>query len=184
MKPTVVVLAAGLGERFKASGGATGKLQAPLCGRAVLEHVLDAVRASGLPWQLVTPADTAQHSEQGMGTSIATGVAASPNTQGWLILPGDLPLIQVPSLLAVAAALPEHPVVVPQYGQESGHPVGFGALCGADLRALRGDQGARQVVQRHGPAYHLALDDIGCVWDVDTLPRLQQAETWLLQGRP
>ena len=179
MTPTIVVLAAGSGSRFRASGGTSGKLEALLSGRPVLEHVLDAVRESGLPWHLVTPADTAHHAEQGMGTSIATGVAATCNAHGWLILPGDLPLIQARTLLSVAQALGQHPVVVPVHGGEPGHPVGFAAGCGPDLMALRGDQGARSVVQRHGPAHRLDCEDLGCVFDVDTLERLQHAQTLL-----
>ncbi len=179
MTPTVIVLAAGTGSRFKAAGGTTGKLQAPLAGRPVLEHVLDAVRNSGLPWHVVTPADTAHHAEQGMGTSIATGVAATPDAEGWLILPGDLPLIQSSTLRAVAQALQNHPVVVPTHQGETGHPVGFAANCGPELMALRGDTGARSVVQSNGPAHRLAVDDRGCVWDVDTPERLRQAQAWL-----
>jgi molybdenum cofactor cytidylyltransferase len=179
MTPTVVVLAAGAGNRFRASGGATGKLQALLAGRPVLDHVLDAVRASGLPWHLVTPTDTAHHAEQGMGTSIATGVAATPDADGWLILPGDLPLIQSHTLMAVADALADHTVVVPTHQGEQGHPVGFAATCRNDLLNLRGDQGARSVVQRHGPPHRLACDNIGCVWDVDTVERLRHAEKLL-----
>ncbi|MEG0224963.1 MAG: nucleotidyltransferase family protein, partial [Comamonas sp.] len=41
--PVVVVLAAGQGQRFRASGAQTGKLQAQLHGRSVLEHTLAAV---------------------------------------------------------------------------------------------------------------------------------------------
>ena len=50
--PTVLVLASGRGERFRASGGTVHKLQAELQGKPVLQHTLDAVRASGLPWHL------------------------------------------------------------------------------------------------------------------------------------
>lgn len=176
MTPTVIVLAAGAGQRFRASGGQTGKLQALLAGRPVLDHVIAAVRASALPWYLVSPASTAHHAEQGMGTSIATGVAATERADGWLILPGDLPLIQPATLLSVARALDSHAVVLPTYQGDPGHPVGFAKPCGPDLLALRGDQGARTVVQSHGPAHTLPCADIGCVLDVDTLDRLHQAE--------
>ena len=113
MTPTVIVLAAGTGSRFRAHGGTSGKLQALLAGRPVLEHVLQAVRDSGLPWHVVTQEATASLSPQGMGTSIACGVAATAQSKGWLILPGDLPLIQAHSLRAVAQALATHAVVVP-----------------------------------------------------------------------
>jgi molybdenum cofactor cytidylyltransferase len=50
--PTVIILASGRGERFKASGGTTHKLQAQLCGKPILQHTLDAVALSGFPWHL------------------------------------------------------------------------------------------------------------------------------------
>ena len=76
--PVVIVLAAGRGERFAASGGATHKLQALLAGKRVIDHVLDAVKASGLPYHVVT-ADPAR---PGMGDSIAAGVRATPSEIG------------------------------------------------------------------------------------------------------
>ena len=80
--PTVIVLASGRGERFAASGGQVHKLRALLGGKPVLEHTLDAVRASGLPWHL----EDAGH--PGMGDSIAAAVRATSHSNGWLILPG------------------------------------------------------------------------------------------------
>ena len=40
--PVVLVLASGRGERFRASGGTTHKLQALLGARTVLDHTLAA----------------------------------------------------------------------------------------------------------------------------------------------
>jgi molybdenum cofactor cytidylyltransferase len=181
MTPTVIVLAAGHSSRFRALGGTTSKLQALLGDVTVLERVLQAVRETGLPWHVVTPTDTAHHALQGMGTSIATGVAATPNAEGWLILPGDLPLIRAATIEKVARMLAQHAVVVPICGQQAGHPVGFARPCGPDLMALRGDSGAKAVVQAHGPAFKMVTDDLGCTLDVDTPERLQQAQVWLNQ---
>ena len=47
--PTVLILASGRGERFKAPAGTVHKLQALLAGKPVLQHTPDAARASGLP---------------------------------------------------------------------------------------------------------------------------------------
>src|SRR6476620_5937213 len=116
--PTVLILASGRGERFKASGGKVHKLQALLAGKPVLQHTLDAVRASGLPWHV----EDAGH--PGMGDSIAAAVRATRDAGGWLVLPGDLPLVRPDSLRQVAAALGEHEVVVPTFKGERGHPVG------------------------------------------------------------
>jgi molybdenum cofactor cytidylyltransferase len=179
MNPTVIVLAAGSSSRFRAMGGGTHKLQAPMGDTTVLDRVLKAVRDSGLPWHMVTADQTAHHALQGMGTSIATGVAATPDAQGWLILPGDLPLIQASTLRQVAKLLVHHSVVVPVHHHQAGHPVGFARQCGPDLMALRGDSGAKAVVQTHGPAFKWTTDDAGCTLDVDTPERLQQAQAWL-----
>ena len=174
-QPTVLVLASGRGERFAASGGSVHKLQALLAGKTVLEHTLDAVRASGLPWHL----EDAGH--PGMGDSIAAAVRATRDAAGWLILPADLPLIQAATLLQVAAALQTHDVVVPVYQGSRGHPVGFGAACGPARRAWQGKQGAAPVVRAHA-SIELIVDDIGCVTDIDTLDDLARAQA--LVSRP
>jgi molybdenum cofactor cytidylyltransferase len=178
MDPIVIVLAAGRGERFRASGGHTDKLNSLLAGRRVRDHVLDAVRASDLPWHIVERADTAHLPSPGMGDSIACGVRATPHAAGWLILPADLPLVEAATLRAVAACLRQGPdmgVVVPHYQGERGHPVGFAAGCSLELMALTGDEGARKVMQAHSP-FALTVEDPGCVLDVDTVERLAQAE--------
>ena len=91
--PTVVVLAAGRSERFKAASGGQHKLDMMLQGRSVLERTLASVQASGLPSHVVRAADIAHIENAGMGDSIATGVTATQSANGWLILPADLPLV-------------------------------------------------------------------------------------------
>ena len=176
--PTVIVLASGRGERFAASGGTTPKLKARLADKTVLQHTLAAVQASGLPWHL----EDCGH--PGMGDSIAAAVRAtwqsSAQAAGWLILPGDLPLIQSDTLRAVAAALSVHEVVVPIYQGQRGHPVGFSAACGPALLNLQGPQGAAAVVRAHA-AFELSVNDIGSVTDIDTFDDLRAAER-LLHG--
>jgi molybdenum cofactor cytidylyltransferase len=109
---TVIVLAAGRSERFRAASGGQDKLHAPLGRGSVREHTLAAVQASGLPWHVVEAAHTAHMDQPGMGDSIATGVGACAQAAGWLILPADLPLIHPNTLLQVAQALKTHTAVV------------------------------------------------------------------------
>ena len=170
----VLVLASGRGERFQASGGSGSKLQALLAGKPVLEHTLDAVRASGLPFHL----EDAGHA--GMGDSIAAAMRATRDAPGWLILPGDLPLVRPETLRAVAAALQSHAVVVPVYRGQRGHPVGFAIACGPQLSVLEGNQGAAPVLRTWG-AMELEADDAGTVTDIDTLDDLAAAERLLAQ---
>lgn len=173
--PTVIVLAGGRGERFAASGGSSHKLQAQLLEKTVLQHTLDAVRASALPWHLE---DSGQ---PGMGDSIAAAVRSTAQANGWLILPADLPLIQSDTLRAVATALKNHAVVVPMYRGQRGHPVGFSASCRQALLALKGDPGAAAVVRRY-EAFDLTVNDVGCVTDIDTLDDLRAAERLMAWG--
>lgn len=171
-QPVVLVLASGRGERFRASGGTTDKLQAVLGDRSVLEHTLAAVRESGLPWHL----ESAGH--PGMGESIAAAARATADAPAWLILPADLPLVSGATLRRVAQALREHPVVQPAFAGRRGHPVGFSSVCGPALRALSGPRGAVSVLRAH-PVFTLEVDDIGCVTDIDTLDDLELARRLL-----
>ncbi len=164
-QPTVLILASGRGERFIASGGTGSKLQAMLLGKTVLQHTVDAVRASGLPFHV----EAGPH--PGMGDSISAAVRATPDAAGWLVLPGDLPLIQPATLQVVADALTDHAAVFPTFEGQRGHPVGFSAQCAAALEALKGNQGAAPVLAAHR-AIELVVFDSGTVIDIDTLDDL------------
>ena len=180
--PTVLVLASGKGERFRASGGQVHKLQADLCGRSVLNRTLDTVRASGLPWHL----EDAGH--PGMGDSVAAAVRATRDAHGWLVLPADLPLIAPESLVAVARWLAAGTAlaVLPRVAGQRAHPVGFARSLGPELATLEGKEGARLVLSRLDAIKEvagLALDDIGAITDIDTVADLQRATALLMQRR-
>lgn len=180
-KPVVIVLAAGNGDRFRASGGKTHKLAAHLAGATVLEHVVRAVEASGLDLHIVKNSP----GSGGMGDSIAAGVSATPRAAGWLILPGDLPLIQPKSLQLVANGLLLQKVVVPHYRQQQGHPVAFRSECFEALASLSGDAGARAVLEAYRSTkevFDLVLDDVGMVTDVDTVEDLTRVEELFMQA--
>ncbi len=175
-QPTVIVLASGRGERFTASGGQVHKLQALLGGKKVIDWTLDAVRASGLPFHV----EDAGH--PGMGDSIAAAVRttlnATPQSNGWLILPADLPLIQSATLLAVAQALQTADQVIPMFKGQRGHPVGFSARYALKLSNLQGNKGAAQVNYAQ-TAIELIVSDRGCVTDIDTLQDLERVQELL-----
>lgn len=185
-QPTVIVLAAGCGSRFK---GSAHKLLQPFGGTTVLGSTLEHAIEAGLPIRVVTmpgltsqaarhvalrdivelPDPSAQGGAEplGMGFSIANGVSASADAAGWLILPGDMPMVRAATLLAVAARLPQHAVVFAQYQGRRGHPVGFAAELFSELVQLTGDEGARRVAARY-PSFGLEVDDPGVLIDVDT----------------
>ena len=179
--PTLIVLAAGQGRRF---GGSGHKLEQRLGDSDVLGSSLRHAVESGLPVVVVTTAALAplavrhlavgdvvvvsdEEAQRGMGRSIASGVAARPHAAGWLILPGDMPLVRPASIRAVAAALRQSPVAYAQYRGRRGHPVGFGAELYSELVVLDSDEGARRIAARY-PALGVEVDDPGVLLDVDT----------------
>lgn len=186
-RPAVIVLAAGKGSRFL---GADHKLAQRLGSATVLATTLRTAVTTQLPVVVVTTAAFAEVARRsvaardvivlpevgapgveslglGMGTSIAAGVAARPDAGGWVILPGDMPMVQAATLHAVADQLDHHAVVYAQHHGRRGHPVGFGAELYSELAALNGDEGARRLVARY-PAFGVEVDDPGVLIDVDT----------------
>jgi molybdenum cofactor cytidylyltransferase len=184
-RPTIVVPAAGRGSRF---AGSEHKLLQPFNTPAgsgtVLGATLRNAIASQLPVLVVTTAALAPQVGQqlatrdilvlsageavrGMGYSIAAGVAERSGAPGWLVLPGDMPLVKPDTLLAVARALEQQPVVYAQHAGRRGHPVGFAAELFSELIALDGDEGARRLLARY-PAHGEDVADAGVLMDVDT----------------
>lgn len=181
LPPVIVVPAAGFGTRF---GGPLHKLEQPYDGSTVLGTTLRHAIQTGLRVVVVTTAPLvplvrgllatrdivtlgADEAARGMGASIAAGVAEHADAAGWLVLPGDMPLVQPRTLLAVASGLAHHPVVYAQYKGRRGHPVAFGAELYSELVQLDGDEGARRVAARY-PAHGEEVDDHGVLVDVDT----------------
>lgn len=195
-RPAVVVLAAGRGSRFDAQ---RHKLAQTLGGSTVLGSTLRNAVASQLSVvAVVTPAfadvarrfvaardvvvlpevGTDRSLPLGMGFSIANGVSARPDATGWLVLPGDMPMVRPETLDAVAQALDHHPVAYAQHLGRRGHPVGFGSELYSELVKLSGDEGARRLVARY-PAFGVEVDDAGVLVDVDTeqdLATLRQSQ--------
>jgi len=165
--PAILVLASGRGRRFLASGGSGNKLDAELHGKPLLQHTLDAVRASGLPWHLERGA------HDGMGDSIAAAVRATATAPGWLILPADLPLIQPATLRLLARAAQPGQIVRPVHQGQRGHPVRFPARLGPQLMQLHGPNGAAALLSQE-EVIALPVQDAGCITDVDTLDDLMR----------
>lgn len=184
-QPAVIVLAAGRGSRFL---GADHKLAQRLGSATVLATTLRHAVATQLPVVVVTTdafaeaarrsvaardvivlpeVGTPGHEALGMGYSISCGVSAIPDANGWLILPGDMPMVRSDTMLEVGRELAHHAVVFAQHKGVRGHPVGFSAELYSELVALRGDEGARRLVARY-PAIGVEVDDPGILIDVDT----------------
>jgi molybdenum cofactor cytidylyltransferase len=179
-----ILLAAGRGERF---GSTSNKLLQPLADGTPI--ILAAVR--NIPCALkdvyvVVPPEydalaiTLQHegvqlvtnmaAEEGMGSSLACGIAASDEADAWVIGLADMPWIQPTTIKAVVDALEYNaPLVVPRYQGQRGHPVGFSRRYRDTLLNLHGDSGARSVLEQHSKQLqYIDVNDPGILLDVDT----------------
>jgi molybdenum cofactor cytidylyltransferase len=198
-QPVIVVLAAGRGSRF---AGPNHKLVQVLGDASVLGQTIGHAIESRLPVVVVTTEPLAAEAARwvarrdvvvlpevgspgsgplGMGFSIAAGVAARSDGGGWLVLPGDMPLVRPSSIQRVAQGLAHHAVVFAQHRGRRGHPVGFGAELFSELVQLTGDEGARRLMARY-PSHGMELDDPGVLIDVDTLDDLAALRTHATGG--
>lgn len=181
-----VVLAAGLGSRYRAVAGQhRNKLLAQCLGRdgterSVLEQVLASVSPVADKTVLLTRSDYCSVAElglrhgcevvvldsPGMGDSIAAAVSAEPDHRGWLIALGDMPFIDANTLQLVVRSVEDDAISVPVHGGRYGHPVAFGRAFGPALMALVGEKGAKRLF--HGARIkEIEVDDPGVLWDVD-----------------
>jgi len=176
-----VLLAAGVGARFGghkllaplANGTALG-VAAARCLRGALPDVLAVVRPGDTELSRLLAAEGVRvmecpDAEQGMGRSLAAGVAATPGVEGWLVALADMPYIKTSTCMRVTQALIEDAVLAaPFHNGRRGHPVGFSAALKDELLALRGDRGARDLLERHRlQLARIAVDDPGIFQDID-----------------
>ena len=179
---TGVLLAAGRGERF---GG--DKLRAALPDGRVVGAAAAAAMISALPRVVAVtrPGDSGtaallraagceivvcERAAEGMGASLACGVAACPAASGWVIGLADMPAIRAETVRALAAALVDGArLAAPVHDGLRGHPVGFAAEFGPLLVQLAGDEGARRIVSAHHDQLTLIeVTDPGIRFDVDS----------------
>lgn len=107
--------------------------------------------------------------EEGMGSSIRLGVDACASATGVVVMTCDQPAVTVEHL----QALMRGPNIKPSsYAGRKGVPAFFPASSFGELRALRGDVGARELL-RSAAAVELEGGDL----DVDTPEDLERAQS-------
>ncbi len=119
---------------------------------------------------------------QGMSTSLRTGLQALIHTQntweqafhslnGVIIMLGDQPLMTSHSINALITCKQTtgKRIIAPLYNGKRGNPVLFDASLFPELLAIKGDEGARSVIERHKQEVTtIELSDAIASYDVDT----------------
>lgn len=180
----IVLPAAGLARRMR--GG--DKLLEQVGGMALLRHVAkQALRASphvavtlrpsaaerlaviaDLPLQILRIPDA----DEGMAASLRAGAKWASDAQfcAMMIALPDMPDIRATDFRALIAAQADHPdhcLRATSAGHVPGHPVILPKVFFPAMQALRGDQGAREILCAHPPYLH-PLSGQRALTDLDT----------------
>ena len=122
-----------------------------------------------------TPLIRLRQAHLGLGASLAEAVAALGgdcrlnNIKAVAVLLGDMPRIHPATLRALQQQATRDTIWRPRYGEQPGHPVLFGRAFWPELEHLRGETGAKSLIQRHPSHYHTHdVDDAGTLFDIDT----------------
>ncbi len=163
-----IVLAAGLGTRMKSR---LPKVLHPICGRPMIDYVLDAAEAASGSRPLVVwsppvaavrdavaeRADTAEQAQpRGTGDALAAALAVlAPDSAQLLVLSGDVPLLDVDLLDALLAAHADAAAAVSLISVITTDPGRLG-------RVVRADDGEieRIVEARDATEEELEIDEI------------------------
>ena len=179
-----VILAAGQAKRFGSQ-----KLLAPLDGRPLIQHVIDAANASALEDivivvgpnadDLLTRVDIGRtrvvrnpDPARGLASSLQAGLSAlDPLLHAALILLGDMPGVTanlIGDLVTRGRDTRATAIVSVWRGRRSPPVVLHKSLWPAAF-ALEGDVGMREVLGAHADVIELAVtDDLGSLEDIDT----------------
>ena len=191
MRRGAVILAAGAGMRL---GGVAKALLAAGGGRTFLSQILATARATGLDQAIVVVgapfgdqvrkhardlgASVVEnpHPEQGMASSVALGFHAIAGTvcdAAWL-WPVDHPDVRETTLRALIDALGEHAAARPVFGGRGGHPPLISRALWPQLAACADAPAGARSVMAEADVVDVAVNDEGCVRDVDTAIDLEK----------
>lgn len=140
----------------------------------VLGHRASEVRSQldGLPLTFAVN----EAPESGLSSSIRTGLeeldSHAPTVAAALIMLADMPWVRPGDVAALLAAFDpgrNREICVPTYEGRRGNPVLWSARFFSAMKGLRGDVGARRLMEQHPDAvYEVPVDASGVVRDVDT----------------
>lgn len=140
--------------------------------RILVLHPGDEAMASAYAadWQIVY----AEQAEHGMGNSLAAAIPHVADCAAVLIALADMPLVSLATFTLLAEAARPDRIMVPFFEQQRGNPVVIGRNFLPKLAELKGDSGARQLMQQHPElVVRLEVNDPGVLRDIDTAAELQ-----------
>ncbi len=172
-----LLLAAGQSRRMGAA-----KLALPYRGRPLITHALAMLDASQTPTIIITGAHEAlllpllagrttihaAHHAMGLAHSLHAGLAAIPaDWTGFLVMLADMPNIRPDTITALKRALASGAeAAIPTHQGRRGNPIAFARQTIPALMTLRGDSGARTIINQLNPK-EIPVSDPGILQDID-----------------
>lgn len=136
----------------------------------IVGHDAGAIRAAISPYDITVKVNSEY--ADGQSTSLIAGVnAVRAGADAIVVLLADQPGIRVATIDALIAWRRRNraPIVMTAYGDVRSHPVLFGVETFDELRAITGDQGARDVIRSYGDRVESVTDvALSPPADVDT----------------
>ncbi len=119
----------------------------------------------------------AEDARLGMGHSLAAGIANISEWSYAFIALADMPFVAEATLAQLKSTMETSTspsIIVPTCDNQPGHPVGFDAAFFEQLKTLKGDEGARVIIQRcTAQVVTVAVSDPGIHQDIDVPPTLE-----------
>ena len=177
----------------------------PLAGKPMICRVVETCNASGCCSEIIVvtghesskieevlatfAVNLVHNSEFEAGemlSSVQAGVRALPDDcKAFFLLPGDQPLVQPFTFVALARSFQEADasLALPVYEGKRGHPVLISAHLIPEILALGGGDTLKTALTRHrDPTAEIAVADSGVVSDIDT-PEDFEAAALTIEGR-
>ncbi len=192
-----IILAAGQASRFRAADASvSSKVIAQLDGKALVRHVAEAALMCAARPVIVVTGNAREDVENalkgvdvrfvhnadfaaGLSGSVRAGIAAlDQDCRGALILLADMPRIRadfLASLLQTFAQQPDADAVVPLYKGQRGNPVLISRSLFKGVSALKGDEGARRILNDPDLNIIEVAGEEDVTLDIDTREALAEA---------
>ena len=111
-----------------------------------------------------------ENAAEGMGASLACAARQAGEADGYLVALGDMPFVRRTTIAAVRDALAAGaPLAAPYFRARRGHPVALSKKFLEQLLALKGDVGAKKLLEDNESALvKIPVGDPGVIRDIDT----------------
>lgn len=194
-----IIMAAGLSRRM----GKDNKLLLDLKDKKIVEHVILTCLESNIDETIIVYSDEKVGSlgkkynlktifnpiaTQGMSTSIVRAIKQVPDSaDGVIILLGDMPFVNIDTINRMINELKgkslHEKIIVPYFNGKRGNPVVFGKKYFVQLAEIKGDKGARDIINSNKESViRLEIKENKENIDIDTKEMYQDIIGTFLKG--